>query len=404
MNLSSELQTVTRSVEHTCPNCGHQELQLFYEVKNVPVHSCLMIPTKEEALNFPCGDVSLGFCEKCGFITNIEFDAKWSAYAPNYEDQQSFSPTFNQFALNLAKGLVDKYDLQGKNIVEIGCSKGDFLVLLCELGNNYGTGIDPSTVVGRVESPATERITFIQDYYSEKYANHYGDLICCRHTLEHIYHTAELVKTVRNSIGDRLNTAVFFEIPDMGRVLRELAFEDIYYEHCSYFTPGTLARLFRFSGFEVQDVSLAYGEQYLLIEANPVTTPSQKIHPLEETPEQVAKDVYHFATHIQEKLQKWKDYLNNIQATNKRVVVWGSGSKCVAFLTTLGMTEQIEYIVDINPHRHGKFIPGVGKEIMSPEFLKEYQPDEVVVMNAIYCQEIEEMLQKMGVTTKIIHL
>ncbi len=76
----------------------------------------------------------------------------------------------------------------------------------------------------------------------------------------------------------------------------------------------------------------------------------------------------------------------------------------MAFLTTLGMTEQIEYIVDINPHRHGKFIPGVGKEIMSPEFLKEYQPDEVVVMNAIYCQEIEEMLQKMGVTTKIIHL
>ncbi|MDJ0510220.1 MAG: class I SAM-dependent methyltransferase [Crocosphaera sp.] len=403
-NLFSKLPSFTRSVEHTCPNCGHQEIQLFYEVKNVPVHSCLMIPTKEEALNFPCGDVNLGFCEKCGFITNVDFDTKWSAYAPNYEDQQSFSPTFNKFALELAKGLIDKYNLHEKNIVEIGCSKGDFLVLLCELGNNYGTGIDPSSVVGRVKSKATERITFIQDYYSEKYANYYGDLICCRHTLEHIYLTAELVKTVRNSIGDRLNTAVFFEIPDMGRVLRELAFEDIYYEHCSYFTPGTLARLFRLCGFEVKDLSLAYGEQYLLIEANPVTTPSQKIHTLEETPEQVAKDVYYFATHIQQKLQQWKDYLSNIQATNKRVVVWGSGSKCVAFLTTLGMTEQIEYIVDINPHRHGKFIPGVGKEIMSPEFLKEYQPDEVVVMNAIYCQEIEEMLQRLGVTTKIIHL
>jgi hypothetical protein len=44
----------------------------------------------------------------------------------------------------------------------------------------------------------------------------------------------------------------------------------------------------------------------------------------------------------------------------------------------------------------------VGKEIMSPEFLKEYQPDEVIVMNAIYCPEIQQMLDDMGVKTKLI--
>jgi hypothetical protein len=61
-----------------------------------------MLSTQEEALNFPCDDIALAYCEHCGFITNVEFDAKWSAYAPNYEDQQSFSPTFNKFALNLS--------------------------------------------------------------------------------------------------------------------------------------------------------------------------------------------------------------------------------------------------------------------------------------------------------------
>ncbi|NEO67329.1 MAG: SAM-dependent methyltransferase, partial [Moorea sp. SIO4G2] len=78
--------------EHSCPNCGNQGLSLFYEVHNVPVHSCLMMSTQDAALNFPCGDVVLGFCEDCGFITNVSFDPRWSAYAPNYEDQQSFSP------------------------------------------------------------------------------------------------------------------------------------------------------------------------------------------------------------------------------------------------------------------------------------------------------------------------
>lgn len=401
---STNLDNSTFSAESTCPSCGHKGLSIFYEVRNVPVHSCLMLSTQQEALDFPCGDVVLGFCDHCGFITNTVFDPKWSAYAPNYEDQQSFSPTFNQFALDLANRLVEKYDLRGKDIVEIGCSKGDFLLLLCELGNNRGVGIDPSAVPGRVKSSAAGQVTFIQDYYSERYTDQVGEFICCRHTLEHIYPTHEFVSIVRRSIGDRLNTAVFFEIPDTTRVLRDLAFEDIYYEHCSYFTPESLARLFRACGFEVVDLYKAYGDQYLLIETYPVATLSTKIHPLEEGLNQTIQDMQHFTSHITEKLARWKRHLEQAQQDGKKVVVWGSGSKCVAFLTTLDTINKIQYVVDINPHRHGKFIPGVGKEIMPPAFLKEYQPDQVIVMNPIYCKEIQQMLDEMGVVTEVIPL
>jgi SAM-dependent methyltransferase len=390
--------------EHTCPNCGQKGLSAFYEVRDVPVHSCLMLSSEADALDFPSGDVLLGFCDRCGFITNVEFDRQWSAYAPNYEDQQSFSPTFNKFARDLAERLIEKYDLHDKDIVEIGCSKGDFLLLLCELGNNRGVGIDPSVVPGRVQSAAADRVTFIQDYYSEKYAEYVGDFICCRHTLEHIQPTQEFIRTVRRSIGNRLNTAVVFEIPDTTRVLKDLAFEDIYYEHCSYFTPGSLARLFRSCGFEVTDLYRAYGDQYLLIETLPVAEHSDFVHPLEETPQEVADDVRHFASQIDVKLDRWKQQLEASQRQGERVVVWGSGSKCVAFLTTLDTIDKIQYVVDINPHRHGKFIPGVGKQIMSPQFLKEYQPDRVIVMNAIYCDEIQAMLNEMGVNPEVVPL
>ncbi len=402
ISTSNQLKTEKVKIQHSCPNCGHHELSLFYEVRNVPVHSCLMMSSQEEAEDFPCGDVVLGFCDRCGFITNTQFDAKWSAYAPNYEDQQSFSPTFNKFSLKLANNLIEKYDLHNKDILEIGCSKGDFLLLLCELGNNRGVGIDPSVVPGRVESKAADRVTFIQDYYSEKHAEYVGDFICCRHTLEHIQPTSEFIKTVRKSIGDRKNTVVVFEIPDNTRVLRDQAFEDIYYEHCSYFSPGTLARLFRSSGFEVTDLYCDYGDQYLLIEARPVSIPSENLHPFEETVEQVAQDVQQFSEKIESKLQYWKQYLEEAQVKQEKVVVWGSGSKCVAFLTTLKTIDKIEYAIDINPHRHGKFIPGVGKEIMAPEFLKTYQPDKVIVMNAIYCDEISTMLEDMGVSAEIV--
>jgi hypothetical protein len=363
-----------------------------------------MMPSQQEALNFPCGDVNLAYCDRCGFITNVTFDAKWSAYAPNYEDQQSFSPTFNKFALELANRWVEKYDLHDKDIIEIGCSKGDFLMLLCELGNNRGLGIDPSAVPGRVRSDAADRVSFIQDYYSERYADRVGDFICCRHTLEHVQPTFEFVRTVRRSIGDRLDTAVCFEIPDTVRVLQDLAFEDIYYEHCSYFTPGSLARLFRSCGFEVTDLYRAYGDQYLLIEAKPVAGESETVHPFEETLARTAEDVRQFTSRISTKLEQWKQRLAQMQTDGDRVVVWGSGSKCVAFLTTLDTIDKVQYVVDINPHRHGKFIPGVGKEIVAPEFLKDYQPDRVIVMNSIYCPEIQTMLEGMGVRTDVIPL
>jgi SAM-dependent methyltransferase len=363
-----------------------------------------MLPTQQAAVDFPKGDIDLGFCPQCGFITNLAYDPELAAYAPNYEDQQSFSPTFNQFALDLANHLIEKYDLRHKQIVEIGCSKGDFLLLLCELGHNYGVGIDPSAVPGRVQSAAADRVRFFAEYYSEHHSEYVGDLICCRHTLEHIYGVADLLKTVRKSIGARLDTAVFFEIPDTVRILKELAFEDIYYEHCSYFTPGSLARLFRSCGFEVTDLYRAYADQYLLIEARPVSSPVSSVHAQEETLEQLTHDVQHFVNHIQTYLSRWQQHLDELKRKEKRVVIWGSGSKCVSFLTTLGATNQVEYIVDINPHRHGRFIPGLGKEIRSPEFLKAYQPDQVIVMNPIYCHEIQHMLNQMNVITEVVPL
>ena len=62
---------------------------------------------------------------------------------------------------------------------------------------------------------------------------------------------------------------MFFEVPDTDRVLGEGAFWDIYYEHCSYFTPGSMARAFRAAGFAITRLERDYGDQYLLLEADP---------------------------------------------------------------------------------------------------------------------------------------
>jgi SAM-dependent methyltransferase len=390
------------SSNYVCPNCGAQTVSTFYKAENVPIHTCVMLSSRQEALRFPKSKIDLGFCKKCGFISNVAFDSSAVNYSSLYEDQQSFSSTFNVFAEGLAKRLIEKYNLVDKKILEIGCGKGDFLALLCKLGHNYGVGIDPAYIKDRVRSKASDRLTFIRDYYSEQYANYHGDLICCRHTLEHIPNTAEFLSSVRRAIGNRLDTIVFFEVPDVTRILRELAFWDIYYEHCSYFSPGSLARLFRSCQFDIIDFSKDFDDQYILIEAKPVSRKAEKVHELEESVEEMAKDVKYFFMHYREKLDQWKKRLNNFYADGRRVVVWGSGSKCVSFMTTLGVKDEIAYVIDINPFRHGKYLPGVGKKVMSPEILRKYKPDVVIVMNQIYHDEIRQMLNDMGLTPEVM--
>ena len=388
--------------EARCRVCGTDSVSAFYHVKNVPVHSCLLLSNREEAMGFPRRDIRLGFCAFCGFVSNVIFDPRMMRYSMGYEEQQSFSPRFNSFARELATRLVNRYDIRNKEVVEIGCGKGDFLALVCEIGGNRGFGIDPSYDPDRLKSPVAERITFIQDLYSERYSELCGDLVCCRHTLEHIHEPREFVSAVKRTVGDRTKTVVFFEVPDIVRVLRETAFWDIYYEHCSYFSLGSLARLFRLCGFDILDLAKDFDDQYLLVEALPANGLAGRRHPGEDDLSELADAVRHFARSYQTKLDEWNAYLNRIQKDGLRAVVWGSGSKCVSFVTSLNIRDEIEFAVDVNPHRQGKFIPGGAQQIVAPEFLKDYRPEAVILMNPIYDAEVRKQLAGMGLSPEVV--
>ena len=111
-------------------------------------------------------------------------------------------------------------------------------------------------------------------------------------TLEHISDTANFVGTVRRSVGDRYDSVIFFQVPDMTRVLRDLAFWDIYYEHCSYFSADSLKLLFEEQGFDVMDVWTDYDDQYLMITAKPSRTSKAKVE--KPDPTQMNKDIEFF--------------------------------------------------------------------------------------------------------------
>ena len=389
-----------KQISYPCPSCASTDLSVFYVVEQVPAHSVLLLATREQALNYPTGNITLAYCQACGFITNIDFDASLHEYSSRYEETQGYSSTFNAFHQQLAEHLIEKYDLRHKTVIEIGCGKGEFLRMLCELGDNSGVGFDPAYIPGRITS---DRVTFIKDFYSEKYASYTADFFCCKMTLEHIQDVAGFVGTVRRSIGDDTETVVFFQVPDFRRILQEIAFWDIYYEHCSYFSLGSLSRLFRKSGFEVTDLWRDYGDQYLMIEARSGRDQTRERLQAEDDLDDLTKDLNIFVTNQVQKIQKWRSEINAFMEDGCKVVLWGGGSKAVAFLTTLQIKpNKLQYVVDINPYKSGTYMAGTGQEIVAPNFLIEYKPDVVIMMNPIYHVEIQQDLNKMGVQAKLM--
>ena len=382
-----------------CPNCEDAHGDTFYSVESVPTHSVLLFDDPQKAAGFQKGDINLAYCPACDFIWNASFDAGLEAYGLGYEATQAYSATFNRFHRELAEHVISRFDLRNKKVVEIGCGQGEFLNLLCDLGNNQGVGFDPAFDPTRRDIQRHPNAMFVADFYSEKYTGEDADLFCCKMTLEHIPNTLSFMRNVRQAIGDKPHAAIFFMIPNADYILDECAFWDVYYEHCSYFTPNALNALMSKAGFAVTDIYPAYDDQYLIVEAGVSQSPeTNRLMSAEPAQQRVET----FATNIAQFRSAWTQKLKETVAQNGRIVVWGGGSKAVSFLTTLDTAAHVKAAVDINPHKRGTFLPGTGHPVIAPQDLTSLEPNLVVVMNPIYMDEIKSQLAGLDLSPDVL--
>jgi len=389
---------------HACPLCANPSPRPFFERRGVPVHQNRACPSAEEARQFRRGDLALEFCPECGFVFNSAFHPELLNYTPAYENTQTCSPYFQEYLSRLVDSLLTKYDLRDKVIIEVGCGKGDFLRRLSKEGRNRGIGFDP-TYAGP-ETIEGGAVRFVREFYDSKQAGYAPDFVCCRHVIEHLRSPMEMLRAVRQALGDRLNSTVFFETPALAWILDSVSFWDLFYEHCSYFTAESLAWAFEHAGFRVLEARPAFDEQYLHIEARPAAPGSvQRLDRPQPTPDLWAK-IQAFLAGLERRIAACEEKIDAFSRAGG-CAIWGAAAKGTTLVNLIDPRHQrIRFLVDINPAKQGKYVAGTGHPIASPAHFKDEdgRVAGILNMNPNYLDENRRLLSEMGLDIPILQL
>lgn len=380
-----------------CPVCDGSKIHIFLQREGVPVHQNLVLSSRKEALKVVRGDLVLAVCTDCGFVFNAAFDGSKLNYGADYDNTQSCSSYFAQYMGDLAQYLVTKKGVRNCRIVEVGCGKGIFLRSLVENASygNTGTGFDPSYI--GLESDIGGRLRFERRFYDSDCADIPADVVICRHVIEHVSQPLELLHAVRRALRDAKSPRIYFETPCVEWILRNQVIWDFFYEHCSLFTAASLRTAFERTGFVVHGVSHVFGGQYLWLEAGLADAGDVSLDAGE-----IPALAQRYATEEARLRDMWRVRIVSLRETGP-VAVWGAGAKGTTFVHLVDpQCKLIDCLIDLNPKKQGKFVPGTGHPIIDIHELSERGVCTAILMNPNYREENEGLLAAAGIAVQLI--
>jgi SAM-dependent methyltransferase len=331
-------------------------------LENLPVYQNKMFDTAAAARACPRGDLVLAQDEASGLISNAAFDPGKLDYDESYQNEQGHSSAF-QGHLTEVLATIDRH-FRSARILEIGCGKGAFLDQLRQAGHD-ASGIDPAY---EGDAPYIVKSAF------EPGLGIQGDAIVMRHVLEHIPQPLAFLETVRQANGNQ--GTIYIEVPCLDWILRKHAWFDVFYEHVNYFRLADFDRMFGV----VRESGHLFGGQYLYAVAE-----------LASLRDPARSGAGERVTVPEDFFGSIERCLSESTAAPQRVV-WGGAAKGVMFshhMLARGLA--LDFAIDINPAKQGKFLAASGLPVVSPQsgLARLARGADIFVMNSNYLGEIQ---------------
>nr|BFE56507.1 hypothetical protein GCM10020063_010330 [Dactylosporangium thailandense] len=364
-----------------CPVCRCTAVEPVLTVRAAPLQIGVAWPDRAAARSAEVGDTVLTVCTGCGFLFNAGFEPGRVRYTVGYDVVLVHSGVYRDYLEAEARLLVERYGVRGRRVVEIGCGDGYFLRLLARLGGNEGLGFDPSLPCDVVEPGL--RLSAAE--FTPSPIGGDAGLVVIRSVLELVPDPVGFLRDARAVL--RPGGLCYLEVPNVEWVLRDGMAWNIHYEHCSYFTAGTLGTVCAGAGLRVLETAPVYHDgQYL-----------RAVAVLDEAEPAVVGTARRFGDFYRAAVASWTARLRAAGDAGRTVILWGAGGRGASFLAAVDpAAELVAFAVDVNPARHGAYLPVTGHVIRPPDALAAADVDVIIVANDTYLTEVTRMARARG--------
>ncbi|MEM7426664.1 MAG: class I SAM-dependent methyltransferase [Pseudomonadota bacterium] len=372
----------------------------MFTTSELPLKVGVAYPSRDAARAAPRARLALTFCHSCGLTFNGAHDSSQNGFQPGYNAALHHSEIFRNFIDGVAERLVDRFDLRGKTVLEIGCGDGFFLTALARKGGNECIGIDPTLPSDRTFSPGNGGIRLISDCFGPAHDSLPADFICSLSVIEVIPPLAQFMVDLHR-LAKRSDASLYIETFNAWRAFETSEVWSVNCEQCNYFSLRSLRTLFSRHGFDICDADYCYEDgQYVFVEAR--AGQSARSAPEAHSALAAPTVLLRFGDAFKAKSMLWSDRFEQYRNEDQRVVVWGAGGKGITFLNSVRHSDAVKFVVEINPDKQGKFVAGTGHAIVAPETLSDFRPHKVIITNPLYEAEIRSQASELGVDAEFL--
>lgn len=374
-----------------CRHCGNGLTHTFIDLgSSPPSNSYLTKQTmKEPEKWYP---LKVMVCDHCWLVQTEDFVGAGEMFSDEYAYFSSFSTSWLEHAKNYVEEMASRFSLSSKcMVVEIAANDG-YLLQYVKEKNIPCFGIEPTH--STAQAAREKGIDIIEEFFGVEKAEELvnlgrqADLTAANNVLAHVPEINDFVKGF--SILLKPSGVATFEFPHLLNLVGKTQFDTIYHEHYSYLSLTSVQTIFKANGLTIFDVEEihTHGGSLRVYAQRSDTQP----HPINKTVATLQKkenylgiNTVEFYQGFQKKTEKIKidflEFLLQAKQQGKKVVAYGAAAKGNTMMNFAGVRlDLLSFVVDRNPAKQGKYMPGSRIPIVEEQQLKDKQPDYVVLL------------------------
>ena len=386
-----------------CRHCAAQLALTLVDLGSAPPSNAYLT---ERTLNasekwFP---LRVLVCEQCWLVQTADFHDSLELFNSDYAYFSAFSTSWLAHCERYVSAVTERFRLDGNShVVEVAANDGYLLDFVIARGIP-STGVEPTASTAAVAQ--SKGIPIIEDFFGVRLATEMAangkqaDLTFASNVLGHVPDINDFVRGFALLL--KPGGVATFEFPHLVQLIEGREFDTMYHEHFSYLSLTAVSRIFSANGLAVFDVeeyathggSLRVFAQRADTGARPVADrPGELLRRERESGLESAAYYSGFQAQAEQVKDEFVAFLLDAKRRGKRIAAYGAAAKGNTLMNYAGTRKDlIPFVVDRNPSKQGKYMPGSRIPIVEEARLAEYKPDYVVILPWNIRHEVMEQL------------